>query len=263
MNEYNVSDYGIFTDALATTKKLNESLDSNKKTVEDVKNNLNNESVFMGPICDDIVENCGDICNRITLLTDNYNTIGSFLTDTATNYKAGDKSANSTILSVNSSGKVEAVKASAASFSGSNNQEKLYSYLSSQGFNDAAICGILANIQHESSFDTTAVGDGGTSYGICQWHAGRWDSLKSFCEENNLDDSSIEGQAKYLVNELKNSYPGVYETLKSVPNTADGAYQAAYKWTTDYEVPADIENMAALRGNTDVDTYWDQYGSSE
>ena len=136
-----------------------------------------------------------------------------------------------------------------------------YSYLSSQGFNNAAICGILANIESESGFSTTALGDGGTSYGICQWHEGRWDSLKDYCSENNLDSDSLEGQAQYLVSELKNSYPDVYETLQNVPNTAEGAYQAAYKWTTDFEIPEDKYSEGENRGDNAQTTYWEKYGS--
>ena len=112
---------------------------------------------------------------------------------------AGHEDAKEMILSVNSSGTLGPPKVGAANFSGNNNEEKLYNYLSSQGFNDAAICGILANIERESGFDTEALGDGGTSYGICQWHYGRWDNLESYCEKNNLDSSSIEGQDQYLV----------------------------------------------------------------
>ena len=264
MSEYKVSDYGIFSDAVGTTNKFNEQLSTSKEDINSCSTKLNNESIFMGPACDEAVKVCKSGCSKLELLSGNYTTMGDFLKTTASNYKAGDDKAKTTILSINSAGKVETTtgsSASTANFSGSNNQEKLYNYLSSQGFNDAAICGILANIQHESGFDTTAVGDGGTSYGICQWHEGRWDSMKSYCEDNNLDPDSIEGQGQYLVNELKNNYPGVYETLQNVPNTSEGAYEAAYKWTTDYEIPADKYNQGDYRGTTASTEYWEKYGN--
>ena len=47
----------------------------------------------------------------------------------------------------------------------------------------------------------------------------------------------------------------------NVPNTADGAYQAAYKWTTDFEIPADAESEGASRGSNAQSNYWDKYGS--
>lgn len=261
MNDYNVSDYGIFTDAVNTSKTMNENILAAKNTIDDCKTFLSNEAVFKGPIADQALEGCATVANAIGQFSQNCDTVENYLTETGTNYKAGDKDAKEMILSVNSSGALGSTKAGTANFSGDNNEEKLYNYLSSQGFNDAAICGILANIERESGFDTEALGDGETSYGICQWHEGRWDSLESYCEKNNLDSSSIEGQGQYLVSELKNNYPGVYDTLMNVPNTADGAYQAAYKWTTDFEIPADAESEGASRGSNAQSNYWDKYGS--
>jgi len=142
---------------------------------------------------------------------------------------------------------------------GNDNQSKIYNYLSEQGFNDAAICGILANVEHESGFRTDALGDGGTSYGICQWHNSRWDRLKNYCNNNNLDWHSLEGQVSYLVWELQNHYPSVYNSIKNVPNTRQGAYDAAYVWTTDFEVPANRYERGKDRGNTAMSGYWDKY----
>ena len=142
---------------------------------------------------------------------------------------------------------------------GDDNKSKIYNYLSSQGFSDAAICGILANIEHESGFRTDALGDGGTSYGICQWHNSRWTNLKNYCNNNGLDWKSLEGQLSYLVYELKTNYTGVYNTLMNVPNTRQGAYDAAYKWTTDFEIPDNRYERGKQRGNTAMSSYWDKY----
>lgn len=50
-------------------------------------------------------------------------------------------------------------------------QRQIYDYLTGQmGLNAAAASGILANIEKESAFDPNALGDNGTSFGICQWH---------------------------------------------------------------------------------------------
>ena len=138
--------------------------------------------------------------------------------------------------------------------------DAIYNSLADKGFNEAAICGILANIEHESGFDTTALGDGNTSYGLCQWHNSRWDNLKSFCSEHGYDQSSMEGQLEYLEWELKNNYSGVYEVLQNVPNTSEGAYQAAYEWTVHFEIPDKTEARARDRGNTAASSYWKTYG---
>ena len=83
--------------------------------------------------------------------------------------------------------------------------------------------------------------------------------MKNYCNKNNLDWHSLEGQLSYLVYELKTSYPGVYKTLKNVPNTRQGAYDAAYKWTVDFEVPASRYKRGEQRGNAAMKSYWDKY----
>lgn len=50
----------------------------------------------------------------------------------------------------------------------------------------SAAAGILANIRWESGFNPTALGDGGTSYGLCQWHMGRWDNLVEYCNGQDV-----------------------------------------------------------------------------
>ena len=149
----------------------------------------------------------------------------------------------------------------AGDLTGSTNQDKIFNYLKSQGFNNAAICGILSNIQHESNFNPHSLGDGGTSYGICQWHYGRWTNLKNYCKKNNLNSTTLEGQLSYLVHELKTSYPSIYKRIKNVPNTKEGAYQAAYDWTVNFEVPVNRYQNGKKRGNVASSKYWNSYGT--
>lgn len=138
--------------------------------------------------------------------------------------------------------------------------DNVYNYLAKKGFNNAAICGILANIEHESGFNTDIKGDGGTSYGLCQWHNSRWTNLNNFCSKNGYDPSSVEGQLEFLCYELENGYSGVYDVLKNVPNTSEGAYKAAYEWTVHFEIPDNTESRARTRGNTASSSYWETYG---
>lgn len=139
----------------------------------------------------------------------------------------------------------------AVNLTGGDNMEKIFNFLVQVGqFTPAAACGVVANIEHESSFNPTALGDNGTSYGICQWHNSRWTNLKNYCNANRLDWHSLEGQLAFLLYELQNSYPGVYSTLKSAGNSSTDAYNCAYKWCVDFEVPADRYNKAVARGNS-------------
>ncbi len=141
------------------------------------------------------------------------------------------------------------------------NEETVFNYLvKTMGLNEAAACGVLSNIRSESGFRPNALGDNGTSYGICQWHNSRWTNLKNYCNKHGYDWKTLNGQLHFLEYELKNNYKSVYNTLKSVPNTAQGAYDAAYKWCYSYEVPANRAKVSVTRGNYAKNTYWPKYG---
>lgn len=145
----------------------------------------------------------------------------------------------------------------------SNNETQIYSYLvGTAGLNTAAACGILANIEKESNFNHTAVGDNGTSYGLCQWHNTRWDTLKEYCSNHNLSWKTVTGQLNYLMYELRNHYKGVYSTLTSVSNNSQGAYDAAYKFCTEFEIPADRYSVGVTRGNLARGTYYPHYSKN-
>ena len=130
------------------------------------------------------------------------------------------------------------------------NKEIIYRFLTQQmGYNRAAACGVLANVRYESDYSPTCYGDSGTSYGICQWHAGRKSSLISWCENHGYDYKTLKGQLYYLEYDLKNNYPKVHSYLKGVPNTADGAYDAGYYFCFNFEAPASRTSQSTKRGN--------------
>ena len=114
--------------------------------------------------------------------------------------------------------------------------------------NPAAIHGILANMEYESNFSPTAWGDGGTSYGLCQWHESRCQSLFLFCQKSGYTPDSVIGQMRYLEQELTEDYPALLTYLQTVENSAAGAYNAAWYWCWYYEIPAQREEQAILRG---------------
>ena len=134
------------------------------------------------------------------------------------------------------------------------------------GLNTAAACGVLANIYAESGFNPNALGDSGTSYGICQWHSARWTAMKNWCNNNGHNWETLTGQLNYLKFELSanNSaylYNGktIYNYLKSVSNNAQGAYDAGWYWCYYFEVPANKETKSVTRGNTAKNDYWPEY----
>lgn len=145
----------------------------------------------------------------------------------------------------------------ASSVTGKSAETAVYQYLTStMGLNTAAACGVMANIQSESGFNPNALGDGGTSYGICQWHNSRWTRLKNYAPN---DWSTINGQLRYLNYELQNYYPRVLNYLRSVSNDSSGAYSASYYWCYNFEVPANRGTVSVTRGNLARDKYWPVY----
>ena len=65
-------------------------------------------------------------------------------------------------------------------------------FLMSLGYSKANASGIAGNLFVESSFNPTAIGDNGTSFGLAQWHKSRWDRLNSWAETNKLNPSTFE-----------------------------------------------------------------------
>ena len=121
--------------------------------------------------------------------------------------------------------------AAASSYTGSDNEQKVYEFaINKLGVNGAVASAILANIYSESGFRPTASAmesDGYISYGICQWHKGRYDALQSYCASNGLDYTTIEGQLEYLKYELENGERSAYNKIRGAENTAEGAYTAS------------------------------------
>ncbi len=156
------------------------------------------------------------------------------------------------------------LSANAAS-NNNNNKTQVFSYLTKElGFNSAAACGIMANIEKESNFKPGTVirdSNGLLSGGLCMWNGSRLNSLKRYCSKNGYNYLSIKGQLSFLEHELKqSSYKHIYNYLKSVSNSSRGAYDAAYYWCYYFEVPANRASKAAQRGNTASRSYWNTYG---
>jgi hypothetical protein len=85
-----------------------------------------------------------------------------------------------------------------ANTSGNAKADYMLKTLMQSGATMAGACGILANVQAESNFNTAAgTGDGGKASGICQWHPDRWSNLKSYCNSKGLNPTSIEGQTAF------------------------------------------------------------------
>ena len=141
------------------------------------------------------------------------------------------------------------------------NEKKVYKFAKRKlKLNTAAACGVLANIESESSFNPTiSVIDtnGKISYGICQWNASRFDDLRNYCSSNGYDYTSIDGQLKFLKYELEHSEKYAFSKVKNVENTADGAYTAGYNWAKYFERCNSVYFEGRAKRARDV--YWAKY----
>ena len=139
-------------------------------------------------------------------------------------------------------------------------EREVYAYLTEElKLTTAAACGVLANIEHESSFQPTIYGDQGTSYGLCQWHNERFSALRGYCAALGLGYQTVEGQLSYLKYELGNNYTNLLLTLQSIDNTPEGAYKAAYLWCIQFEKPSNMQQKAVSRGELARGKYWARY----
>ena len=108
MNEYNVSDYGIFTNAISTTQKLNTSIEAGKAIADECKAKLADASIFMGPAADSAQEGFTQVDAKVSTMTTNFNKIGDYLKQTSSTYQSGDQSASQSVLEVGNTSTVTA-----------------------------------------------------------------------------------------------------------------------------------------------------------
>ena len=158
------------------------------------------------------------------------------------------------------------------------NRGIVYEYLTREmGCNSATACGIMANIEKESSFNPLSQcmdTNGKISYGICQWNGGRKTKLENYC---GAAYNTLNGQLRYLKYELETSEASAWRRMQGIENTSAGAYEAAGRWAQYFERCAHFYCPVTKRGYSSRhcsscrdqflsrqvaarDKYWPQYG---
>lgn len=117
----------------------------------------------------------------------------------------------------------------------------VYATLQQQGLSQGAALGIVGNLMAESSMNPRALGDGGTSHGIAQWHNERWTALVSWARSSGQDPYSLTAQTAYLIREAKSQ--GIWSKMQQVVDP----FEAAKLWMVQFERPADQSDAAARR----------------
>jgi hypothetical protein len=108
-----------------------------------------------------------------------------------------------------------------------------YTSLLRRGYSEAAAAGIVGNLVVESGMRPTVPGDQGTSFGLAQWHAERFDALKAFAGRQGKSWTDPETQLDFLHHELQTSESVTGGLLR----TATTPEQAAQIFAAGFERP--------------------------
>lgn len=169
---------------------------------------------------------------------------------------------------------------------GANNEQKIWNYLKSNGFNDYAASGIIGNIFAESALKSNNLQDtyerslgysddnyvlsvdngvynnfvyDCAGFGICQWtYHSRKKALYEYAKSKNKSISDLEMQLDFMLKELNESYKSVLNTLK----TATSVKQASDVFMVKYESPADQSESAKNKRAGYGQKYFDKYAKN-
>jgi len=124
----------------------------------------------------------------------------------------------------------------ALTLAGNTVEEKVFLYMRNDCkiMNDAAIAGMLANIENVSGFNpnNSYTDANGERYGLLGWYGSRLSNLKSYCNSLGYDWHTADAQIMFMVYEWPSYFGNVNRVLRNVtsdpefnfPDSADGAY---------------------------------------
>ena len=95
-------------------------------------------------------------------------------------------------------------------------------FFESKGWTKAQAIGIAANLEVESKFKTSAVGDGGKAYGIAQWHPDRQRKFKETYGKD-IRESNFQEQLEYVNWELNNKEKRAGAMIRQTQTAASAA----------------------------------------
>lgn len=127
------------------------------------------------------------------------------------------------------------------------NAKYIYGYLTSRGWSPSAVCGMLGNMETESSINpgiwqNLDAGNTSLGYGLVQWTPST--KYTSWCAERDLEPSAMDSALKRIEWELDNGeqyyptddYPLTFAEFKVSTKSASYLAQAFLR---NYERPAD------------------------
>lgn len=166
---------------------------------------------------------------------------------------------------------------------GASDSERIWNRLDDEGFNDCGKGGLMGNLDAESGLKpknlqnsyekklgytddsyTAAVDNGNygnfvkdsAGYGLAQWtYWSRKQDMLTFARAAGKSIGDLEMQLDFLCKELKESYPTVYNKLK----TAASVREASDIVLTQFERPADQSEAVKLKRANMGQKYYNQY----
>ena len=130
------------------------------------------------------------------------------------------------------------------------NAGAIYSHLASKGVPANVIAGIMGNLQAESGFNSSAVGDNGQSIGLAQWYDSRGNNLRNFAQQRGKDWTDIPTQVDFLLSEIQQSNPDLLQRMSKL-----SPHDAAILFHDEFEKSADSPEMKDRRGQYAEEIY--------
>ena len=188
MNEYKISDYGIFDEAVSTVKSANNSVSECKSSCEDAKSIISNESVFMGEIAQSCVSAFPKAMQGFSTLSSNFSSITSHLRSTCSSYKSGDASSSQLVTSVGENGDTSIQKCDIKPLSGGTSSTGS----SFDSKNPVSSVDIPDSV-NQSGYSVTCYGEGG-------WYLGggsKATGVASGTNQKSVHNAWLEDGARY------------------------------------------------------------------
>jgi hypothetical protein len=117
-------------------------------------------------------------------------------------------------------------------------------FYKSRGWTPEQAAGIAANLHSESAMNPRAVGDGGSAYGLAQWHPDRQADFARWAGKD-IRDSTLQEQMEFVHYELTQ---GKERLAGNALRAARSAREAGSTVSRMYERPADVLGAASNRG---------------
>ena len=118
----------------------------------------------------------------------------------------------------------------------------------SQDYTEKVDAGIISR----EAFANSAPGDGyGIGYGLCQWSGDRKAALYDLAKGKNCSVADLATQCEFIIKELSEDYPELYEYLKETDNVKEASSRFCFEY----------EQAAEGRKDNTYNDYLDQYAS--